>query len=33
MAKMVSEIEIVIFFEHLLNKDISFLIGDNPSKF
>ena len=33
MAKMLSKIEIQIFSEHFLNKDISFPITDNPTKF
>ena len=33
MEKMVSKIEIVIFCENFLNKDISFPITDNPPKF
>ena len=32
MEKMVSKIEIVIFCEHFLNKDISFPITDNSLK-
>ena len=33
MEIMVSKIEIVIFCEHFLNKDISFPIRDNPPKY
>ena len=33
MEKMVSKIKILIFCKHILNKDISFPIRDNPPKF